>query len=78
MQDEKMTLFYSKRTGEIKNYVTGVSDMGFYGKDEEDYSLIIDYIIVDLDEYVLANFKQFKIADKNIKLKENMNLDKYL
>lgn len=78
MQDDKMTLFYSKRTGEIKAYTTGISDMGYYGDDEKDFSIIYDFIVVDRDDYVLNNIEQFKIVDKKIKLKETVNLDEYL
>ncbi|MCR2045481.1 hypothetical protein [Anaerosalibacter massiliensis] len=78
MMDNKMTLFYSKRTGEIKNYQTGISDMGFYGDDEEDFSKIWDYIVVDRDDYVLDNVEQFKVVNEKIKLKETVDLNKYL
>ena len=74
----KMTLFYSKRTGEIKNYMQGYSDMGFFGNDEGDYSQIYDFIITDNDDYVLANIEQFEIIEGQIKLKNVVNLDKYL
>ena len=78
MEDNKMTIFYSKRTGKIKAYTTGITDMGYYGEDEEDFKLIYDFIVVDRDDYVLNNVDQFKIVDKQIKLKEAVNLDKYL
>ena len=78
MMDNKMTLFYSIRTGEIKNYQTGISDMGFYGDDEEDFSKIWDYIVVDRDDYVLDNVEQFKVVNEKIKLKETVDLNKYL
>lgn len=75
---DKMTIFYSKRTGDIKNYVTGITDMGYYGEDEEDYSIIFDYTVVDKDDYVLGNIDQFKVVDGEIKLKEDVNIEKYL
>lgn len=78
MENEKMTLFFSKRTGEIKGYVTGISNMDYYGDDKEDYSVIFDFIIVGLDDYVLNNTNQFAIRDGEIKLKENVDLEKYL
>lgn len=78
MQDDKMTLFYSKRTGEIKAYTTGISDMGYYGDDEEDFSIIYDFIVADRDDYVLNNIEQFEIVDGEVKLKENIDLEKYL
>lgn len=78
MENEKMTLFFSKRTGEIKGYVTGVGSMDYYGDDKEDYSIIFDYTVVDLDDYVLNSINQFVIRDGEIKLKENIDLEKYL
>ena len=32
----KMTLFYSKRTGEIQTFCTGIQDMNFFGDNKED------------------------------------------
>lgn len=72
-----MTLFYSKRTGEIKAYTTGITDMGYFGEDEKDFTIIYDFIVVERDDYVLDNVGQFKIIDGKIKLKETVNLDKY-
>lgn len=78
MEDKKMTLFYSKRTGEIKGFTTGITDMGYFGEDTEDMSIIYNFIVVDRDDYVLDNVEQFKIVDRKIKLKETVSLDKYL
>lgn len=78
MEDKKMTLFYSKSTGEIKGFTSGTTDMGYFGEDTEDMSIIYNFIVVDRDDYVLDNVEQFKIVDKKIKLKETVNLDKYL
>lgn len=76
--DDEMTLFYSKRTGDIKNFVTGESDMGFYGDDEPDFAEIWDYVILPRDDYVLNNFLQFKIEDGKPKLKNGINIGKYI
>lgn len=78
MTDEKMTLFYSKRTGEIKAYTTGATDFGYFGDDDEDMAVIYGYIVVDLDDYVLENINQFKVVNNKVKLKENIDLEKYL
>ena len=76
--DEKMTLFYSKRTGEIKAYTTGITDFGYFGEDAEDMEIIYDFVVVDLDNYVLGNINQFKIEDDEIRLKESIDLERYL
>lgn len=56
-----MTLFYSKKTGEIKAFSTGIQDMSFFGTDKEDYEIIWDYVVLTKDENVLNNFKSFKV-----------------
>lgn len=78
--NNSMTLFYMKRTGDIVNKATGIQDMKFYSDFEEDYKLIIDFIVLPKDEYVLDNIERFKIIDKKIILKEEFrtNIEKYI
>lgn len=76
--EDKMTLFYSKQTGDIKGYTSGITDMGYFGEDEIDMEIIYDFVVVDLDNYVLDNINQFKIEDDEIRLKESIDLEKYL
>jgi hypothetical protein len=57
----KMTLYYSKSTGELKSFSTGIQDMSIFGVNETDFSQIWDYIVLDKDEYVMSNLEQFKI-----------------
>ena len=59
--NKSMTIFYYKRTGGIKNVAYGVMDMSFYGEYEEDYSLIVDYIVVERDEFVFDRIRDFKV-----------------
>lgn len=59
--EKSMTLFYSKRTGIIKGYATGIQDMSFYGNNAEDFSIIWDYIVVEKDRQVLDNIEKFII-----------------
>ena len=59
--NKSMTVFYFKRTGAIRNVGYGILDMSFYGEYEEDYSLIIDYVVVDRDEFVFDRIGDFKI-----------------
>ena len=56
-----MTLFYSKKTGEIKSFATGIQDMNYFGKDKEDYELIWDYVVIPRDDKVIRNLEIFKI-----------------
>ncbi|GAA0084588.1 hypothetical protein UT300007_10270 [Clostridium sp. CTA-7] len=77
--EASMTLFYMKRTGEIQRYSTGIQGMKYFGGHEEDYKLIIDFIVLEKDQYVLDNIEKFKIVDKKLILKGEyrVNLDKY-
>lgn len=77
--EKKMTLFYSKQTGEIKASCGGIQDMNFFGTNKIDYEIIYDFIVVDKDEYVLNNIDKFKIVNGQVKLKEAPeDLSKYL
>lgn len=73
-----MTAYFSKRTGEIKSIVGGIQSMDIFGADREDYELIWDLIIVEKDSYVMQNMDKFKVDEGNIKLKENIDLSKYM
>lgn len=75
----KMTIFYSKQTGEIKAACGGIQDMNFFGKNRIDYEIIYDFIVVEKDDYVLNNINKFKVVDGQIKLKKAPeDLSKYL
>lgn len=77
--NSKMTLFYSKNTGEITQYITGIADMNIYGNNKSDFEIIWDYVVVDRDSYVTNNLSKFYINEnKNLKLKDEIDLSKYL
>lgn len=57
--EAKMTIFYSKSRGEIKGVFTGIQDMSVYGKDEEDFSIIWAFVVLDIDNYVIQNANKF-------------------
>ena len=59
--NKSMTIFYYKRTGEIKNIGYGILDMSFYGQHEEDYVMIVDYVVVERDEFIFDRIGDFKI-----------------
>ena len=61
--EENMTLFFSKRTGEIKNHCGGVQDMGFFADDKEDMKQIYDYVVKPYDLDVILNSDRYIIAD---------------
>ena len=56
-----MTIFFSKKTGEIKSFATGIQDMNYFGNDKEDYELIWDYVVIPRDDKVIRNLEIFKI-----------------
>lgn len=47
--DEFITFYFNKRTGDIKQYCTGVQDMSIYGNEQQDFELIYGFIVVDRD-----------------------------
>lgn len=59
--DNKMTIYYRKKTGEIKEFMSGECDMSVFGVEQEDYELIWDYIHVEMDEMVRNNRSQFSV-----------------
>lgn len=74
-----MTIFYSKRTGEIKSICTGIQNMDYFGNDKEDFKLIWDCIVVEFDRYILDNYKLFKVnlENKQLEMLPNKILNKY-
>jgi len=73
----KMTIFYSKQTGEIKSIVVGIQDMNFFGESKIDFEIIYDFLVVDKDQYVLENLKSFTIINGELKLISTVDLSKY-
>lgn len=77
--NSKMTLFFSRQSGEIKASCGGIQDMNFFAENKIDYEIIYNYVVMDKDEYVLNNINKFKIVDGKVKLKEApKDLSKYL
>ena len=74
----RMTIFYMKSDGSIVNFSTGIQNMDFYGKHKEDYSKIYDFLVVDFDDYVMNNLKDFYVNTEENKLKLKQNLSKYM
>ncbi|GFZ31750.1 hypothetical protein CSC2_22760 [Clostridium zeae] len=69
----KMTIFFSKRTGDLKEVLGGIQDMNIYGKDKEDYELIRDFVVLDRDNYVLDKPNNFiyDIEENQLKIKQD-------
>ena len=77
--ESAMTIFYSKRTGAIITFATGIQSMKFFAENEEDFILIYDFIVANKDQYVLDNIEKFVITKGAIKLKDEYktNLEQY-
>ena len=58
---EVMTIYYRKKTGEIKELMSDACDMSVFGVEQEDYELIWDFIVVELDDYVRNNRQLFSV-----------------
>lgn len=76
---ELMTIFYRKKTGEIKEIISDACDMSVFGAEQEDYELIWDYIIVEYDDYLRFNINQFivDIENKELCMKSNNVTNNY-
>ncbi|MBU3195636.1 hypothetical protein KPL26_03020 [Clostridium algidicarnis] len=74
--EAKMTIFYSKSTGLITMGMTGIADFNIFIEQANDYKMIWDFIVLDKDEYVLYNYKNFTIENGEIKLKKD-NVPEY-
>ena len=59
--ENSMTLYYFKSDGSIHSWCTGINDMSIFTGHGEDYALMLDYIVLPLDRYVLDNIKYFTI-----------------
>lgn len=75
---DKLTIFYNKRTGTIKELCSGIQDMSWFGEEKEDYELIFDYIVVDFDSYILENHINMYVENGEVKAREIPIPKKYL
>ena len=75
---DKLTIFYNKRTGVVKELCSGEQDMDWFGDEKQDYELIFDYIIVDFDAFILENYMYMKVVDGGIKMEKQEVPSRYL
>lgn len=76
--DDKLTIFYNKRTGTIKELCGGEQDMNWFGEEAQDYELIFDYIVVDYDHFILENYMNMVVVDGAVKMREQEIPKEYL
>lgn len=73
MEDKKMTIFYKKRNLEIDKLCTGEQDLSTYARlDKEDAEMIFGYLVLDYDEQIFNNDKQFELIEENNEIKISM------
>ena len=69
--EAKMTIFYSRSSGLITMAMTGIGDFDVFMEQAEDYKLIWESLVVDKDEYVLYNYRNFIVENGEVKLKKD-------
>ena len=60
---DKMTVFYLKRSGKVKCLCTGKQSMEYFGDEKEEIEIIMDFIIIDYDEFVIKNYDCYKVIN---------------
>ena len=63
---DKMTVFYLKRSGKVKCLCTGEQSMEYFGDEKEEIEIIMDFIIVDYDDFVIKNYDCYKVIDEKL------------
>ena len=76
--ENKLTIFYNKRTGSIKELCGGEQDMNWFGDEAQDYELIFDYIVVDYDAYIIENYMNMKVVENKVKIIQSDIPEKYV
>lgn len=59
--ENKMTIYFYKRTGIISEFQTGINDMSTFGEHQEEYEMIMDFVVLDKDNFFLEHSRDFKI-----------------
>lgn len=72
--EESMTIFYYRRTGVIYSYGTGIQSFESFGQHAEEYELILDYMVVPKDRFILDNMKMFVVDVENKTLIYNQEI----
>lgn len=75
---KKITVFYSRRLGIIKEMVSGVQSYDWFGQEAEDYAQIYDVLIVDEDPFIWHNYNDMIVTEGKLKLIQTELPSKYL
>lgn len=74
---DKLTVFYSKQTGNIKELCSGKQNMSWFGEEQEAYSAVFDFLVIDNDPFIFENFQNMIVLDGNLKVEEKQVPEKY-
>lgn len=75
--ENSMTIFYYKRTGVIAEYQIGVNSMATFGKHKQEYELIMDFVVLEKDDFFLTHSRDFKIDIQTKELIYLLHISKY-
>ena len=75
--EKVLTIFYNKRTGEIKELCSGSQNFDWFGDEAQDYEQIFDFIVTEFDDYILENYMTMKIVDGKLKARQEEVPNKY-
>lgn len=76
--ENKLTIYFNKRTGTIKELCSGIQDMSWFGDEAQDYELIYDFIVVDDDRFIFENIQMFHVVDGQLKIQSPTIPEQYL
>ena len=76
--EDKLTIYFNKRTGTIKELCSGEQDMSWFGDERQDYGLIYDFIVVDNDRFIFENIQMFCVVDGQLKVQRPNVPEQYL
>ena len=76
--EDKLTIYFNKRTGTIKELCSGEQDMSWFGDEQQDYGLIYDFIVVDNDRFIFENIQTFCVVDGQLKVQRPNIPEQYL
>lgn len=62
--DKELTLFYSKSTGKVKYYCTGIQTMDYFGEDKEDYNYNV--LVVENDSFITQHLDDFVVENNEL------------
>ena len=76
--EDKLTIYFNKRTGTIKELCSGTQDMSWFGDEQQDYGLIYDFVVVDNDRFIFENIQMLCVIDGQLKIQRPDIPEQYL